>query len=149
MAEALFYHLTESRLEDALPALLERSLSRGWKVVVQVGSDERLEALDTHLWTYTDESFLAHGPESEPLAELQPIILTSGDGNANGANIRFFVDGARPQSVEGYERLIFLFDGHDTAQVEAAREDWKKVKSDGFSATYWQQKPTREWERKA
>ncbi|HLP68577.1 MAG TPA: DNA polymerase III subunit chi, partial [Rhizobium sp.] len=29
MAEILFYHLTESKLEDALPPLLEKSVERG------------------------------------------------------------------------------------------------------------------------
>lgn len=149
MAEALFYHLTETRLEEALPGLLERSIARGWKVVVQSGSDERRDALDTHLWTYSDESFLAHGVDHEPHAEMQPILLTTGNSNANAATIRFFVDGAVPDEVEGYERLIFMFDGHDQMQVEAAREHWKSLKTKGFSATYWQQKPTREWERKA
>lgn len=149
MADALFYHLTESRLEDALPALLERSLARGWKVVVQVGTEERRDVLDTHLWSYSDESFLAHGLEHEPSAELQPILLTTGSDNANGASIRFFVDGAEPATLEGYERLIFMFDGHDQAQVDAARKHWKTTKNSGFAATYWQQKPTREWERKA
>lgn len=149
MPEALFYHLTESRLEEALPALLERSLSRGWKVVVQTGSEERRDALDSHLWTYSDESFLAHGLDAEPSAELQPIVLTTGGDNLNGATIRFFVDGAAPSDIDGYERLIFMFDGHDEMQVEAAREHWKTTKNAGFSATYWQQKPSREWERKA
>ena len=37
MAEVLFYHLTESTLEDALPPLLEKSLERGWRAVVQTG----------------------------------------------------------------------------------------------------------------
>jgi hypothetical protein len=32
MAEVLFYHLTESTLQDALPGLLERSLGRGWRI---------------------------------------------------------------------------------------------------------------------
>jgi DNA polymerase-3 subunit chi len=149
MAEALFYHLTESRLEDALPPLLERSMARGWKVVVQCGSEERRDALDAHLWTFNDESFLAHGLDLEATPELQPILLTTGPGNANGAAIRFFVDGATPGDMTGYERLIFMFDGQDDMQVADAREYWKNVKSSGFSATYWQQKPTREWERKA
>lgn len=149
MAEALFYHLTESRLEDALPALLERSLARGWKVVIQSGSEERRDALDAHLWTYSDESFLAHGLDHEAAPNLQPILLTTGSGNANGATVRFFVDGAEPGDLGGYERLIFMFDGHDDAQVAAARTHWKGTKDSGFSATYWQQKSTREWERKA
>lgn len=41
MSEVLFYHLTESKLEDALPPLLDKSLERGWRVVVQAGDAER------------------------------------------------------------------------------------------------------------
>lgn len=149
MAEALFYHLTESRLEDALPGLLERSVTRGWKVVVQIGSEERRNALDTHLWTYNDASFLAHGLDHEPGAEHQPIILTTGPGNANAATIRFFVDGAEPQQLDGYDRLIFMFDGHDQQQLEQARTQWKAVKAASHDATYWQQTGNRGWERKA
>ena len=48
MADVLFYHLTESTLEDALPGLLERSVDRGWRAVVQTGTEERRDALDQH-----------------------------------------------------------------------------------------------------
>lgn len=41
MTEILFYHLTESKLEDALPPLLEKSLERGWKVAIQTVDEER------------------------------------------------------------------------------------------------------------
>lgn len=149
MAEVLFYHLTESRLEDALPGLVERSLQRGWRAVVQAGSEERRDALDAHFWTYSDESFLAHGVDHDANAEHQPVLLTTGSGNANGASIRFFVDGAEPASLDGYERLVFLFDGLDEAQLNSARQYWKIAKADGHTATYWQQTPDRRWERKA
>ena len=149
MAEVLFYHLTESRLEDALPGLVERSLQRGWRAVVQAGSEERRDALDAHFWTYSEESFLAHGVDHDANAEHQPVLLTTGAGNANGASIRFFVDGAEPVTLEGYERLVFLFDGHDEAQLTSAREHWKTAKAEGHTATYWQQTPDRRWERKA
>ena len=61
MTEILFYHLQRQPLERVLPPLLEKSLERGWRVVVQAASDERVEALDAHLWTYRDDSFLPHG----------------------------------------------------------------------------------------
>ena len=149
MAEVLFYHLTESTLEDALPGLLERSVGRGWRAVVQTGSEERRDALDQHLWTFRDDSFLAHGTDREPLAAEQPVLLTTGDGNANEAQIRFLVDGAVPPDLSSYERAVFLFDGHDTGQVEAAREHWKGMKTAGHAVTYWQQTADRRWERKA
>ena len=39
MTEVLFYHLQRQPLERVLPTLLERSLARGWRVVVQASSD--------------------------------------------------------------------------------------------------------------
>ena len=149
MTEVLFYHLTESRLEDALPPLLERSLSRNWNVVVQTGSDERRDALDQHLWTFREESFLAHGTDREPHPAEQPVLLTTETGNPNGAAIRFLVDGARPPDLADYQRAVFMFDGHDDDQLTIAREEWKAVRAAGHAATYWQQNGEGRWERKA
>ena len=152
MVEVLFYHLTESRLEDALPPLLEKSLERGWRVSVRVGNEERLEALDAHLWTFRDESFLPHGTDSEDEkgeAARQPVLLTLSDVAANDATVRFAVDGADLPSLTGCDRLVMMFDGHDQVQVEAARARWKQHKADGHGLTYWQQNTDRRWERKA
>lgn len=149
MAEVLFYHLTESTLEDSLPGLLERSMARGWRAVVQAGTEERRDALDAHLWSFRDDSFLAHGTDREPHAADQPVLLTVGFDNDNHAQIRFLVDGAPPPDLAGYERAVFLFDGHDAAQVESARQHWKTMKAAGHEVTYWQQTADRRWERKA
>ena len=149
MSEVLFYHLTESTLQDALPGLLERSLGRGWRAVVQTGTEERRDALDAHLWSFRDDSFLGHGTDRDPNAAEQPVLLTTTDDNPNRAQIRFLVDGAVPPDLSAYERAVFLFDGHDAVQVEAAREHWKAVKAGGHAVTYWQQTPDRRWERKA
>ena len=85
MTEVLFYHLQRQPLERVLPALLEKSLERGWRVVVQAASEERVEALDAHLWTFRDDSFLPHGTWREAQAREQPILLTVNDDNPNGA----------------------------------------------------------------
>ena len=149
MTEVLFYHLTESTLEDALPSLLERSIARGWRVVVQTASEERRDALDAHLWTFRDDSFLGHGTDREPHAAEQPVLLTVEADNGNSASVRFVVDGAEPPPLDAYERAVFMFDGHDEAQLSAARSQWKTLKSAGHALTYWQQTPDRRWERKA
>ena len=149
MTEVLFYHLTESTLEDALPGLLERSVERSWRAVVQTGTEDRRDALDGHLWTYRDDSFLAHATDREPHPTEQPILLMTGEGNPNGSKIRFLVDGASPPALADYDRAVFLFDGHDAAQVESARAHWKSMKEAGHAVTYWQQNADRRWERKA
>ena len=132
-----------------LPGLLERSLARGWRAVVQTASDERAEALDAHLWTYADDSFLPHGLAVGDSADRQPILLTTGEDNQNRANVRFLVDGVGPGEVAGYERVVIMFDGNDDEAVSAARGWWKRVKGDGHEATYWQQNPAGRWEEKA
>ncbi|MCO4319741.1 DNA polymerase III subunit chi [Phyllobacterium sp. 21LDTY02-6] len=149
MTEILFYHLTESTLENALPGLVERSLERNWKVVVQTGSEERRDSLDNHLWTWSDASFLAHATDLEANPEEQPVILTTGEGNPNGATVRFLVDGAVPANAEAYDRLVLMFDGHDQSQLEQAREQWRRLKEEGHSLTYWQQNAEGRWEKKA
>lgn len=149
MTEILFYHLTESTLEEALPGLLERSVARGWRAVVQAGSEERRDALDQHLWVFRDDSFLAHGTDREPHPAEQPVLLTVAAHNPNGAAIRFLVDGAEPPPLDTYERAVFIFDGHDQTQLEAARRHWKDLKAAGHAVTYWQQGADKRWERKA
>lgn len=139
MTELLFYHLHNQPLERVLPNLLERSLERGWRVVVQAASEERIEALDAHLWTYKDDTFLPHGTWREQQAAEQPVLLTVNEGNPNGANVRFVVDGAAlPADAAAYQRIVLLFDGDDPDAVAAARERWTEAKASGFDVTYWQ-----------
>jgi DNA polymerase-3 subunit chi len=149
MTEVLFYHLQRQPLERVLPMLLEKSLDRGWKVVVQ-GSDERIEALDAHLWTYKDDSFLPHGTTREPDAREQPVLLTSNDGNPNAADVRFLIDGADlPVDANAYQRIVLMFDGDDPDAVQKARADWAAAKAKGFEVTYWQPDEQGRWQRKA
>ncbi len=150
--EVWFYHLQSQPLERALPALLERALERGWRAVVQATSEERLDALDEVLWTYADASFLAHGRARDGDAEMQPVYLTCGGENPNAARLRLFVDGAdAAASLDAdavYDRAILLFDGNDSDQLGAARAQWKVLKDNGFTLTYWQQNERGGWEKK-
>ena len=150
MTEILFYHLQRQPIERALPTLLEKSLARGWRVVVQTTSEERLEALDAHLWTFRDDSFLPHGTAREAQAAEQPILLTASDHNPNGAAARFLLDGAPlPPDVAAYERIVLLFDGDDPDAVDAARARWSEAKQKGCDVTYWQPDEQGRWQRKA
>lgn len=148
MTEVLFYHLERAPLERVLPELLERTLERGWRAVVQAASAERVEALDTLLWTYGDSSFLPHGTAKDGRAERQPVFLTTGEENPNGASVRFFVDGADAADISGYQRAVYLFDGRDPEAVQRARELWNMAKAAGHDVTYWQQNEKGRWERK-
>jgi DNA polymerase-3 subunit chi len=146
----LFYHLQRQPIERVLPALLEKSLERGWRVVVQAASEERVEALDAHLWTFREGSFLPHGTWREGEAREQPVLLTVHDDNLNGASVRFLIDGvAVPDDAAAYARIVLLFDGDDPDAVATARARWGEAKQKGFDVTYWQPDAAGRWQRKA
>ncbi len=150
MTEVLFYHLKGQTLEQVLPALLQKSLQRGWRVVVQASSDERVEGLDAHLWTWRDDSFLPHGTWRDSEASAHPILLTVNDANPNGAGVRFLVEGAgMPDNAASYHRIVLLFDGADPEAVETARTRWGEAKAAGFDVTYWQADENGRWQRQA
>jgi len=149
LAEVLFYHLTESRLEDTLPGLVERSLQRGWRVAVQCAGEERRDALDGLLWTWADESFTAHGTDRDKWPQEQPVFLTISNGNPNKAQVRFCVEGALCDDPQNYERLVIMFDGLDMDLLDKTRQQWKFLKEQGHMLTYWQQTSDKRWEKKA
>ena len=144
MTEVLFYHLESQPLERVLPVLLEKTVERGWRAVVETSSRTRAEALDAMLWTFRDDSFLPHGLAGEPTDPDQPVLIATDDGNANAANVRFYVDRAVPQSGEGYQRIVYLFSGHDPDAVTEARGAWRALQA-GNELTYWQQDDGGRW----
>ena len=150
MTEILFYQLKGQSLEQVLPPLIQKSLERGWRVAIQAASDERVEALDAHLWTWRDDVFLPHGTWRDAEAAEQPVLLTVNETNPNGAAVRFLVEGANmPDDPAAYQRLVVLFDGEDPDALEAARACWSKAKEDGFDVTYWLTDKNGRWQSQA
>jgi DNA polymerase III subunit chi len=147
--EVYFYHLEWRSLEEVLPTLLELSLKRGWRAAVQAASEERVEALNTLLWTYREESFLPHGTARDGHPSAHPIYLTAGDDNPNAAHVRFLVDGAVLTDVSPYTRVAYVFDGRDEEAVARARAEWQAAKAKGHAVSYWQQNQEGRWQQKA
>ncbi len=117
--------------------------------MVQAGSAERLSAIDLALWTYKEDSFLAHGSAKDGHAEEQPVYLTTGSETPNGAGVRFLVDGAEMDAFTGFVRIVYMFDGNDADAVVRARAQWTAAKGTGRPVTYWQQSAAGKWEKKA
>lgn len=149
MTPVFFYHLERQPLEIVLPRLLSMSLERGWRVVVQTGSQDRAEAIAAHLWTFDEESFLPHGTKADGFPDLQPIWITAEGDNPNNANIRFFVEGAEVGDIGGLTRAIIMFGGDDPEAVDAARAGWKRFRAAGHEVSYFQQDELGRWQNRA
>lgn len=148
MAEVLFYHLERQTLEEVLPTLLEKTVQRGWRAVVQVSEPATRDFLDRHLWVYRKESFLPHGAVRDDFAARQPIWLTVDTDNPNRAAVRFLAERATPPDAADYDRVVLLFSADDEAAVAEARALWKPFKAAGHQCTYWRQSAAGQWERK-
>lgn len=149
MSEVLFYQLSKFPLERALPTFLEKCLERDWVVTVQFGTEERCDAIDAYLWTYSDDGFLPHGTKKEGHPEFQPIYLTTEADNPNEATVRFLVDRAPLPDPAHYQRVVYIFDGNDQEALQEARKRWVEVKGGDHELTYWAQTDNGGWDRKA
>ncbi len=152
MSRVDFYHLQMQNLEQVLPKLLEKAYSTCQTILVKVGNEERVEFLNSQLWTYNDTSFIPHGSRKDGFGDQQPIWLTSGNDNPNNALLLFLVDGASSSldELSKFERIFNIFDGNNQSSVEQARRFWKELKAaDGMEAYYWKQDENGRWTQAA
>lgn len=147
--EIWFYHLERSSLDQVLPGLLEKTRERGWRALVRAADPRLLDDIDERLWTYRDDSFLAHGRAADPEAARQPILLTDSMENPNAAQALFIVDSAELGDTEAYDRCFIIFDGRDESALTGARGRWKALKGAGADLAYWKQSPEGRWEKAA
>lgn len=148
MSDVRFYHLQKTSEEAALPQIAMKAWQAGHRVVVRAGSDAQVDKLNNALWTFRADVFLPHGAKEDGHAALQPVWLTAGDDNPNGAKTLILATGAVANDLTGYDLCCAMLDGNDTAQVDAARAQWKVYKEAGHTVSYWQQ-GDKGWEKKA
>ena len=150
MSRVDFYHLPKHSLAAVLPQLLDKAYSSGAHIKVKVGTETRVDFLNSLLWTYNDESFLPHGSKKDGAAELQPIWLSADDDNPNGATMLFLTDDAMPVEgdTENYARIFNIFDGNNPEALQNARNLWKNLRSSGAELHYWQQDNDGRWAEK-
>lgn len=150
MSEVRFYHLQTQRLEQALPAILAKSLSTGRRAVVRFADDKEVEHFNEHLWTFNPNGFLPHGSIKDGYEDRQPVFLTAKDANPNKAEILVLCNQIDvPANFGEFSLCCDFLDGNSDDSVQAGRTRWKAYKDAGHTVTYWQQTETGGWEQKA
>ncbi|MBW0157874.1 DNA polymerase III subunit chi [Sedimentimonas flavescens] len=146
---ALFYHVTQSPVEEVVANLLQRALGQGWRVELRGTDAARMDWYDQRLWLGGDEAFLPHGLAGGPHDDLQPVLLTTAP-KPEGMQAIMALDGAEVSldEIAQKERVWILFDGRDQQALERARAQWRDLTGAGASAQYWSEEGGR-WEKKA
>lgn len=145
--EIWFYHLESASVEETLPPLIEKCLERGWRAQILSPLAERLQALDSHLWTWKPNSWLPHLSPGADARHRSPIILGQESDQADRPQTEavFLLDGAPWAGLEGVARFFVLFDGRDPDNVSHARQQWRVAKEAGLQPTYWRQGEDGRW----
>lgn len=150
MTRVDFYHLQKAPLEQVLPKLCEKAYATGKRIKILLGNAERVEFINSLLWTYSEESFLPHGSKRDGFAEEQPIFISAEEANENNAVLLILADGAQVNvdKLSAYERVLNIFDGNDEIALNNARVYWKEIKTLGGELHYWQQNASGSFEQK-
>ena len=150
MTRVDFYHLQKSTLDQVLPKLCEKAYSAGNRIKIMLSTEERVEFINSLLWTYNEESFLPHGSKKDGFIKEQPIFISTNEENENQADLLILADGAifKAQDLCLYNRVLNIFDGNDASALSKAREFWKDIKELGLELHYWQQNDQGQFEQK-
>lgn len=148
MTDVRFYHLTKSPLEKALPALVAKIYETGSHSIIKTSSQERLDQLDSLLWTFSQTIFLPHGSKKTGRAEDQPIWLTIEEDNPNSSSVLILCDQSETDQVKNYKICCEIFDGNDEIALQKSRVKWKDYKANGHDLSYWQQDEQGKWIKK-
>lgn len=141
-----FYQLSESPVEEALPALAARMVEAGERALVVCADAEQLSRISDGLWAARDQ-FLAHGPAGGPHDARQPILLADNLETPNGARYLALADGLWREGADQFERVFLLFDG---SSIDQARATWRSLDGrEGMERNYWRQVSRSKWEKAA
>ena len=138
MSEVFFYHLTQTRLEVALPKILERAVSADWLVEIRVGMESDVKSISDAIWKGPDDSFLPHCLEDNDKLYDYPIVLSKSPlSELRDCLIVIEQAELKNNEVEKFKRVCLLFDSKNDVELTKARASWKSLSDAGIKTVYW------------
>ena len=132
-----FYQLTRDPAEQVLPAIAQKILSDGQRLLVVSEDDGQLSRISKALWDFKPDSFLAHGKAAEGQGNIQPVLLSQSVDAENNARMIALIDGKWREEALGFDRAFYLFAPDATDNARAA---WRALgNKDGVERRYWKQ----------
>ena len=138
MSEVFFYHLNKTKLEIALPKILERALSEKWSIEIRTSANTNLDEISNAIWRGPEESFLPHCLEDHEDLQDYPIVLCKSPLK-DWRDCLIVVGQAdrKENEVKNYKLICLIFDAKIEAELSKARKSWKKLSEEGINTAYW------------
>ena len=138
MSEVFFYHLTQTRIEAALPKILERAVSADWLVELRIGTEANVESISDAIWKGPDDSFLPHCLEDNDKLHNYPIVLSKSSlSEVRDCLVVIDQVNLKENEVKKFKRVCLLFDAKNEVELTNARKTWKSLSNAGVNTAYW------------
>lgn len=132
-----FYQLTRDPAEQVIPAIAQKILDDGGRLLVVSADDAQLGKLSVALWSAKPESFIAHQMPGEGDDSLQPVLLANVAVAFNSARMIALADGEWREQALGFDRAFYLFPPEKT---DNARTAWRALADrPDVERRYWKQ----------
>ena len=137
-----FYQLSRDPVDKVLPAIANRILSTGDRLLVVAQTREQLDVISQGLWNAAPDSFLANGRAGDGCEAVQPILLTDSCAAKNGARHIALADGQWREEALDFDRAFYFFDAQT---IDGARQSWRDLsRREGVTPRFWRQEG-RKW----
>ncbi|WP_374611489.1 DNA polymerase III subunit chi [Sphingorhabdus sp.] len=132
-----FYQLTRDPAEQVIPAIAQKILDDGGRLLIVSAEDVQLDRLSSALWAAKAESFIAHEKAGSGGETLQPVLLSTEAIATNGARMIALADGEWREQALQFDRAFYLFPPDKT---DNARSAWRALADrQGVERRYWKQ----------
>jgi DNA polymerase-3 subunit chi len=132
-----FYQLTRDPAEQVIPAIAQKILDDGGRLLVVSADDAQLGKLSVALWSAKPECFIAHQKSGEGDDSLQPVLLANEAVASNSARMIALADGEWREQALGFDRAFYLFPPEKT---DNARTAWRALADrPDVERRYWKQ----------
>ena len=146
MSKISFYQVMNGEVIKFSCQLLEKCFQNRIKTFVQVPDETAAIALDRTLWTFAQKSFIPHAMDNDPLPEMQPIYISTGDKCPIKAKGLMLI-GVDRLDVKDFERVMVMLDGNALDEVKRADALMASFKNLGHDVEYYVQ-DGKIWEKK-
>lgn len=144
MTQIIAYYPNPDNQKKVLPKLLESIVAKGFRIHITCDSQERIQELDSFLWTYEQLSFLPHSTSVDSNLSENPIVISQDSEIKNNATVLVSDDMSIPKNYDAFEKIVFIVNDNEHDKFEGIKliAQTKKLTISNFvqSAKGWEKK---------
>lgn len=135
MPEIMFLRVSDNRTKlISMQKTLTKHFAQRKRLLITAPNPNIATYIDTHLWSFPEESFLPHHLTNKETKE--PIAITTQHQNINHAHILFNVCPIASPIAQEFEIVYELFDETESTKRLQSLEKKNAYKNQGFTIVF-------------